>query len=84
MAENVKIKIKHSVVLGGRLHHKIGSVVSVPDGHAKILIADGWAEQASANTPLTPGASVVAPIRPVNPRQAAELAAKEKTTDAKE
>ena len=71
-----KVKILKPVTLGGKLHHKIGAVVEVSDKEAKILLEDGWAEKSSPSTPVTPGASVTAPPRPVNPRQEAEAAAK--------
>lgn len=74
----MKVKILKPVVLGGKLYHKIGAVVEAPDKHAQILTRDGWAEKASASTPITPGATVQPPARPpVNPQQEADAEAGE-------
>ena len=71
----MKVKITKPVVLGGKLHHKVGAVVEVSGEHGKTLVEDGWAEKASKDAPVTPGATIEtnkAPVTPAEQQQQAD------------
>jgi hypothetical protein len=53
-----KFKIRTPVVIKGKLHHKIGSVVEVTDEESKTLAAGGWGEKVNADTPADKGVTI--------------------------